>query len=73
MIKKVELTINGTLNKEPLIYNIIKNFDVVPNIVEASFSTTMGWAIIEFEGEDEELDRVLAYLSEKSGIDIKFS
>ncbi len=73
MIKKVELTINGTLNKEPLIYNIIKNFDVVPNIVEASFSTTMGWAIIEFEGEDEELDRVLTYLSEKSGIDIKFS
>ncbi|MEJ2662802.1 MAG: NIL domain-containing protein [Spirochaetia bacterium] len=73
MIKKVELTINGTLNKEPLIYNIIKNFDVVPNIVEASFSTTMGWAIIEFEGEDEELDRVLAYLSEKSGVDVKFS
>jgi ABC-type methionine transport system ATPase subunit len=73
MMKKVELTIDGSLNKEPLIYNIIKNFDVVPNIIEASFSTTMGWAVIEFQGEDEELERVFGYLREKKGVDLKFS
>jgi len=73
MVKKVELTIHGSLKQEPLIYNIIKSFDVIPNIIEASFSTTMGWAIIEFEGEEEELERLFSFLHEKQGVDLKFS
>ena len=72
MVKKVELTIHSSLKKEPMIYNIIKNFDVVPNIIEASFSTDMGWAVIEFDGEEEELERLLSYLHEKKGIEVKF-
>jgi ABC-type methionine transport system ATPase subunit len=71
MVKKVELTINGVLKDEPIIYNIIKNFDVIPNIIEASFSTDMGWAVIEFEGGDEELERLFTFLREKQGIDIR--
>jgi ABC-type methionine transport system ATPase subunit len=73
MVKKVELTIHGSLKEEPFIYNIIKSFDVIPNIIEASFSTDMGWAVIEFDGEEEELERLLAYLHEKKGVDLKFS
>jgi ABC-type methionine transport system ATPase subunit len=73
MVKKVELTIHGSLKKEPFIYNIIKSFDVIPNIIEASFSTDMGWAVIEFDGEEDELERLLSYLHEKKGVDLKFS
>ena len=64
--KDVELIIPGDLKNEPIFYYIIKHFDVVPNIKEASFSTEMGWAIVCFEGKDEELKRMFKFLEEKS-------
>lgn len=69
--KTVELNMPGDLKKDPFFYNIIKNFDVVPRILEASFSTEMGWAIVEFEGKEKELNRLFAFLKEK-GIEINF-
>ncbi len=71
MIKEVELVIPGEFKDEPIFYYIVKNFSVVPNIVEASFSTEMGWAIVKFEGEKEELERLFNFLKEK-GVEIKF-
>jgi len=72
MIKEVELSICSKLKDEPIIYNIIKKFNVVPNIIEASFSTDVGWALIKFQGESQELERLFNYLSNKEGIDIKY-
>jgi ABC-type methionine transport system ATPase subunit len=63
--KEVELTIPGTFKEEPIFYYIIKNFNVVPNIIEASFSTEMGWAIVRVEGEEEELKKLFNFLTEK--------
>jgi ABC-type methionine transport system ATPase subunit len=63
--KEVELTIPGTFKEEPIFYYIIKNFNVIPNIVEASFSTEMGWAIVSIEGEEEELNKLFNFLTEK--------
>jgi len=62
----VELTFPGDLKKEPVIYYIGRDFKIIPNIIEASFSTTMGWAILTLDGEKDELDRLFKYLSEKS-------
>jgi ABC-type methionine transport system ATPase subunit len=70
-IREIELTIPGEFKDEPIFYYIVKNFNVVPNIVEASFSTEMGWAIIRFEGEDEELEKLFKFLREK-GVQISF-
>ena len=61
----VELTFPGGLKNEPIIYYIGRDFRIVPNIIEASFSTTMGWAILTLEGEKEEIDRLFAYLGKK--------
>jgi ABC-type methionine transport system ATPase subunit len=69
--QKVELNIPGQLKEEPFFYYIIKNFDVIPRILEASFSTEMGWAIVEFEGKEKELKRLFTFLKEK-GIEITF-
>lgn len=69
-IKRVELTIPGESKHEPIFYNIIKNFDVIPNIIEASFSTEMGWALVDFEGQTGELDKLFLFLNEK-GIEVK--
>ena len=70
-IKQVELVIPGDLKNEPIIYNIVKDFELVPNFMEASFSTEMGWVIVKFEGEDDELERLFAFLKEK-GVKINF-
>jgi len=64
-VKEVELVIPGGLNDEPIFYYITKNFKVIPNIREASFSTDMGWAIVRFEGKDKELDKMFKFLEEK--------
>ncbi|MCM8787316.1 MAG: NIL domain-containing protein [Candidatus Omnitrophica bacterium] len=69
MKKKVELNIPSDFKDKPFFYQIIKNFDVIPKIIEASFSTQMGWAIVEFEGDKKELDCLFEYLRE-NGIQI---
>ncbi|RKY38300.1 MAG: FeS-binding protein [Candidatus Omnitrophota bacterium] len=71
MLKEVELVIPGEFKDEPIFYHIVKNFSVVPNIVEASFSTEIGWAIVKFEGEEKELARLFKFLKEK-GVEVKF-
>jgi ABC-type methionine transport system ATPase subunit len=67
---EVELNIPAKFKDEPVFYYIIKNFEVIPNIVEASFSTEMGWAIVKFEGEKEELERLFEFLKEK-GVEVR--
>ena len=71
MKKIVELSIPKELKNEPIIYTIYKKFEIVPNIVEASFSSDNGWAILSLEGSNEELERLFSFLKEKD-IDIKF-
>ena len=68
---QVELTIPGEYKGEPIFFYIIKHYEIVPNIIEASFSTEQGWAIVGFEGEEEELDRLLEFLKGK-GVQINF-
>ena len=63
--RKVELIIPGNLKDEPIFYYIIKNFKVIPNVMEASFSTEMGWVVARIEGKDAELDRLFKALREK--------
>ena len=69
--REVELNIPGDLKDTPLFYNIVKEFNVVPKILEASFSTEMGWAILTFEGEEEELEKLFKYLKEKR-VEVRF-
>jgi L-aspartate semialdehyde sulfurtransferase ferredoxin len=45
----------------PLIYEIIKKFDVVPNIRRANVEGHSGWLILEVNGETSRLDAAIAY------------
>lgn len=67
---KAELTFSSELKDEPLICNLCKKFDIVLNIVEASFSTATGWAILILEGSQEELDKSFDYLK-SNGVKIE--
>ncbi|MBD3264208.1 MAG: hypothetical protein GF375_03795 [Candidatus Omnitrophica bacterium] len=70
-IKEVELNIPGEFKNRPFFYDIIKKFNVVPSILEASFSTEVGWAIVKFEGEQADLDKLFDFL-EKEGVEVNF-
>jgi ABC-type methionine transport system ATPase subunit len=67
---KIELFIPGELKDEPIICNMIKEFDVAIKIMEASFSTESGWAYLIINGEQPEIDRLFSSLTEK-GISVE--
>jgi ABC-type methionine transport system ATPase subunit len=48
----------------PMIYEVVKRFDVVPNIRRANVETHSGWVILELNGSPEVLDAAIAYLEE---------
>lgn len=62
---KLELTFPGELKDEAIICYLCKQFDITLNIVEASFSTDTGWAILVFDGSEEELKKAFSYLKNK--------
>ena len=66
---KGEFTFPGKLKEEAVICNLCKKFEIVLNIIEASFSTDIGWSILIFEGAEEELKKVVTYLKD---IGVKF-
>jgi len=62
----VELIFPSDLKNEPIIHYIGQRFKIIPNIIEASFSTDMGWAILTLDGDREEIDRLFEYLKSKN-------
>jgi hypothetical protein len=47
---------------KPMIYDIVKRFDVVPNIRRANVEAHSGWVILELAGAPEARDEAVAYL-----------
>jgi len=62
---KAEFTFPSELKQEALICNICKQFDIILNIEEASFSTDTGWAILILEASEAEINRTFEYLKDK--------
>jgi ABC-type methionine transport system ATPase subunit len=55
-----------TLVDRPMIYEIVKEFDVVPNIRRAGIEAQEGWVILELTGTPQQRDGAIGYL-EKIG------
>ena len=51
-----------TLVERPLIYELVKRFDVVPNIRRANVEAHSGWVILELSGPHEQRAEAVAYL-----------
>ena len=69
---KIEVTFPSELKDEPIICNLCKQFDVILNIIEASFSTEIGWAILVLHGKEEDLKKALDFLNGR-GVTIKIN
>lgn len=67
---KAEFIFPEKLKDEPLICDICKQFDITLSIIEASFSTDTGWAILVLEAKDAEIIKALKFLADK-GVEVK--
>jgi len=63
--KRIRLTFPQELIKEPVIFTMAKQFDVMPNIRRAKVSETVGEVVLELEGSDRSLEAGIAYLKER--------
>jgi ABC-type methionine transport system ATPase subunit len=65
--RRVKFTFPPDLVKQPVIYNIGQEFEVVTNIRRASVARDRGWVILEITGSDDEIDRAIAW-SKRQGV-----
>ena len=63
MIKReIMFTFPKQLIKEPVIYKLGKEFDVITNIRRADVSENKGWVVLELEGEEKAIERGIAWV-----------
>ncbi|MDD5044720.1 MAG: NIL domain-containing protein [Candidatus Omnitrophica bacterium] len=59
----IGLTFPNVLQDEAVLCRVCKQFDVELSIIEASFSSVSGWAILKIAGEEDEIRRTFEYLN----------
>jgi hypothetical protein len=62
---RVQLTFPPSLIQEPIVYRLVKDFDIVINIRRADVKADCGWVILEMEAGEETLARGVAWLKGK--------
>lgn len=70
MKRRVKLTFPQHLIKEPVIFDMAKKYDVMPNIRRARVTETVGEMVLELEGTEENLERGIQSLVEQ-GVDVE--
>ena len=65
----IRCTFPAQILQEPLLYNLGKDFSVVPNIRGADIGEERGWMDLELDGDAEEILRVIEYLRER-GVEV---
>ena len=68
--KQVTLIFPQHLIKEPVIYMMAKEHDVIPNIRRAKVTESVGEVTLELEGPEEALKRAISFL-EKKGVKVE--
>ena len=63
--RQVMFTFPQELIKEPIIYTLSHQFKVVTNIRRADVSENRGWVVLELEGEEEEIEQGIAWVTSK--------
>lgn len=61
----VHCTFPKDMIREPLLYNLGRDFRVIPNIRGATISDEIGLVYLELQGADPEIDRAVAYLTSR--------
>ena len=60
--QRVRFTFNGDLVREPIIYRLGKDFDVITNIRRADVRADVGWVVLEIDGSEDDIQRGLDWV-----------
>ncbi len=63
--RRVMLTFPEELIKEPIIYNLGQQFKVVTNVRRADISEDRGWAVLELEGDEQDIELGITWVISK--------
>ncbi|HEX5139955.1 MAG TPA: NIL domain-containing protein [Dehalococcoidia bacterium] len=62
---RVKFTFPPDQIKEPIIYEVGKRFDLVTNIRRADVTAEIAWAVLELDGEKQDLDEGIKWVQER--------
>jgi ABC-type methionine transport system ATPase subunit len=62
---RLRLTFPADLIQEPILYRLVKDFDIVINIRRADVKADYGWVALEMEAPEDTLDRGVAWLKQR--------
>jgi ABC-type methionine transport system ATPase subunit len=65
MKKRIKLTFPQHLIKEPVIFTMAKQYDIIPNIRRARVTETAGEMILELDGSDESVEKGIESLKQQ--------
>jgi ABC-type methionine transport system ATPase subunit len=68
--RRLKLIFGPDMVKEPVIYQMGKQFEIITNIRRADVTRDQGWVLLEITGEPDELDRGVEYL-ESRGVKVE--
>lgn len=68
--RKVRFTYPKELLDQPLIYRLVRRFDLLTNILEAQVTTKEGWLVLAIRGERERVQQGLAWIAEQ-GVEVE--
>ena len=63
--RQVRFTFSPELVKEPLIYQLGHQFEVITSIRMADVDEYVGWVVLELDGDDGEIDRAVEWARQK--------
>jgi ABC-type methionine transport system ATPase subunit len=63
--QRMKFTFPTQLIKEPVIYKLGKQFELVTNIRRADVTEDRGWVVLELEGQMDEIERGIQWVIEQ--------
>ena len=63
--RRVTFVFPSELVREPIIYNLGYQFNLVTNICHANISGDEGWTELELEGKEEDIEQGIAWVTSR--------
>ena len=63
--RDVMFTFPQDLIKEPIIFNLGQQFNIVTNIRRADVSEDKGWVVLELEGDESDIEHGITWVTSK--------
>ena len=61
--RRAKFTFPTDLITQPVIFDLGRNFQLITNIRRADVREDVGWVVLELEGEEEEIERGLIWVT----------